>query len=103
MTAMTLPDPDPASACAQDLAPRSPLGFVKLPPRYATIVMPFFLSIIMTCVVSLISTLRSAGLETGFLSLWLGSWALSWVVAFPTLLLVLPLVRRATAAFVRGA
>jgi hypothetical protein len=30
----------------------------------------------------------------------MSSWALSWRVAFPTLLLVLPLVRQATAAIV---
>jgi hypothetical protein len=90
---MSQPTPDPV--------PRNPLGFAKLPARYATVVMPFFLSIIMTCVVSLISTLRGVGFEAGFFPLWFGSWALSWVVAFPTLLLVLPLVRRATAAFVR--
>ncbi len=89
---------DPTS----DPIPRSPLGFSKLPARYATVVMPFFLSFLMTCVVSLISTLRGAGFEAGFFPLWLGSWGLSWVVAFPTLLLVLPLVRRATGAFVRS-
>ncbi|MEI7514169.1 MAG: DUF2798 domain-containing protein [Betaproteobacteria bacterium] len=80
---------------------RSPFGLTKLPSRYATVVMPFFLSIIMTCVVSLISTLRGAGFGAGFFPLWLGSWGLSWVVAFPTLLLVLPLVRKATAAVVK--
>ncbi len=85
-----------------DSIPRNPLGIAKLPMRYAAVVMPFFLSIIMTCVVSLISTLRSAGFGPGFFPLWLGSWVLSWAVAFPTLLLVLPLVRRATAAFVRS-
>ena len=89
---MSQPTPDPI--------PRSPLGFAKLPARYATVVMPFFLSFLMTCVVSLISTLRGAGFEAGFFPLWFGSWALSWLVAYPTLLLVLPLVRRATAAFV---
>jgi len=95
MARMTTPPSDPI--------PRSPLGFAKLPARYATVVMPFFLSVIMTCVVSLISTLRGAGFGEGFFALWLGSWALSWVAAFPTLLMVLPLVRRATAAFVRSA
>jgi hypothetical protein len=69
--------------------------------RYAAAVMPFFLSIIMTCVVSLISTWRGAGLVPGFVSLWMGSWALSWVLAFPTLLIVLPLVRKLTFWFVQ--
>ena len=85
-----------------DQTQTSLFGFAKLPPRYAALVMPFFLSIIMTCVVSLISTLRGAGFDSGFFALWLGSWALSWLVAFPTLLLVLPLVKRATAAVVRS-
>ncbi len=94
MPRMTSSQTDPIS--------RSPLGFAKLPARYGVVVMPFFLSIIMTCVVSLISTLRGAGFGPGFFPLWLGSWALSWAVAFPTLLLVLPVVRRATGAFVRS-
>jgi hypothetical protein len=77
-----------------------PFGLPKLPARFAGVVLPFFLSIIMTCIISMVSTLRSAGLSPGVFQLWLGSWALSWVIAFPTLLLVLPLVRRATAAVV---
>jgi hypothetical protein len=30
----------------------------------------------------------------------LGAWGLSWMVAFPTLLLILPMVRRLTALLV---
>ena len=78
-----------------------PFGLPKLPAKYATVVMPLFLSIIMTCLISLVSTLRGVGWVPGFVSLWLGSWGLSWVIAFPVLLLVLPLVRKATAAVVR--
>lgn len=66
----------------------------KLPARYAPIVMPFVLSILMTAVVSVISTLRSLGATPAFLATWPGAWALSWLVAFPTLLVVLPMVRR---------
>ncbi|KQO26127.1 hypothetical protein ASF16_20260 [Acidovorax sp. Leaf78] len=72
----------------------------KLPARSATWVMPLLLSLLMTFIVSLISTLRVAGFTLDVLRLWMSSWALSWLVAFPTLLLVLPLVRRATAAIV---
>jgi Protein of unknown function (DUF2798) len=82
--------------------PRGPLGIPKLPATYARVVLPLFLSFIMTGVISLISTLRSAGFGVGFFPLWLGSWGLSWLVAFPTLMLVLPLVRRATAAIVQS-
>lgn len=78
-----------------------PLGLPKLPARYASIVMPLLLSVIMTCIISLVSTLRGVRLADGFLWLWLGSWGLSWLIAFPVLLLVLPLVRKATAALVQ--
>jgi hypothetical protein len=78
-----------------------PLGLPLLHTRYSSVVMPFCLSIIMTCVISLVSTLSGVGLVPGFFSLWLGSWALSWVIAFPTLLAVLPLVRKVTFAFVQ--
>ena len=80
---------------------KGPLGLTLLHTRYSAVVMPFFLSIIMTCVISLVSTLRGVGLVPGFLPLWLGSWALSWVIAFPTLLVVLPIVRKVTFVFVK--
>ncbi|MES2938616.1 MAG: DUF2798 domain-containing protein [Pseudomonadota bacterium] len=75
----------------------------RIPARFAGLVMPFFLSIIMTCVISLVSTLRGIGLPPDFVHVWLGAWGASWLVAFPTLLGVLPLVRRLTAAVVSGA
>ncbi len=65
--------------------------------------MPFLLSVLMTFIVSFISTLRGVGLAPDFISIWLGAWGMSWVVAFPTLLGVLPFVRRATAAIVDAA
>ncbi|MFO1105017.1 MAG: DUF2798 domain-containing protein [Amaricoccus sp.] len=66
----------------------------RLPARYATIVMPLILSILMTFVVSAIATLRNLGLDPSFLGHWMQAWGLSWLVAFPTLLCILPLVRR---------
>ena len=66
----------------------------KLPARYMSIVVPFLLSVKMTFIVSGISTLKSLGLATGFLSTWMSAWGLSWIVAFPVLLVMLPIVRR---------
>jgi hypothetical protein len=74
--------------------------FRRLPARYAGVVMPFFLSVLMTFVVSGISTLRALGPTREMLAVWPVSWGLSWLVAFPTLLLVLPLVRRLVALVV---
>lgn len=75
----------------------------KLPNRYTAIVLPFLLSIIMTFVVSMVSTLRSLGLEEFSLYVWMSAWAISWLIAFPTLLLVLPVVRKITAILVQPA
>ncbi|PPE68645.1 DUF2798 domain-containing protein [Caldimonas thermodepolymerans] len=77
-------------------------GIPKFPARFAPLVTAFLLSVLMTCIVSFISTLKGVGLSPQFVSQWMTAWGLSWVVAFPVLLLVLPVVRRATAALVRA-
>lgn len=73
----------------------------KLPTKAAALIMPFLLSIFMTFVVSLVSTLNALGLDSFSLTAWFAAWGLSWVIAFPTLLLVLPLVKTLTAYLVR--
>lgn len=83
--------------------PRPPLGIRKLPPRYAGVVMPFFLSVLMTAIVSMVSTLKGIGWGGNFFRVWLSAWGLSWLVAFPVLLMVLPAVRKLTALVVRTA
>jgi hypothetical protein len=72
----------------------------RLPAPYAPLVTAFLLSVIMTCVVSGIATLLSLGPTPDALWRWPQAWGFSWLVAFPTLLLVLPLVRRAVARIV---
>ena len=58
------------------------------------IVMPFFLSIMMSAIVSFIATLKVMGFSSDLLSHWLQAWGISWIVAFPVLFVVLPLVRK---------
>ncbi|CAI3117023.1 hypothetical protein MWMV8_MWMV8_03054 [Acinetobacter calcoaceticus] len=80
--------------------PKTLYNFKKLPSRYTAIVLPFLLSIIMTFIVSMVSTLRSLGLEQFSIHVWMSAWAISWLIAFPTLLLVFPVVRKITALLV---
>jgi hypothetical protein len=82
---------------------RFSLGSHRLPPRYAAFVMPLVLSILMSLIVSGVSTLKSLGMGAAFLSTWPVAWFLSWLVAFPTLLVVLPLVRRIVGLMVEPA
>ncbi|WP_343581302.1 DUF2798 domain-containing protein [Acinetobacter sp.] len=74
----------------------SSFRFKKIPNRYAAVVLPFFLSMIMTFIVSSISTIRSMGVEQFSTDIWLSAWGISWLIAFPVLLLVLPIVRKIT-------
>jgi Protein of unknown function (DUF2798) len=76
------------------------MTFKKLPPRYIGIVQPLIISIIMSCVVSGIATLRSIGLSDDFLHTWMTAWPMSWAVAFPVLLFVLPTARKIAHLFV---
>jgi hypothetical protein len=85
-----------------DTPPPTLFGLKKLPASSAKWVMPLLLSILMTCIVSLISTLRVVGPAPGFFAIWMSSWGWSWLFGFPVLLLILPLVRRVTAALVEA-
>jgi hypothetical protein len=72
----------------------------KLPARFNTVAMPFVLSIFMSCIVSLISSLRAYGFAEFSIATWMQAWGLSWALAFPSLFLVLPVVRKIVGAFV---
>jgi hypothetical protein len=50
--------------------------------------------------VSAVSTLKGLGLTPDFPTRWLSAWGLSWLIAFPVLLMILPLVRRIVGAVV---
>lgn len=71
---------------------------MKIPARFAPIVFGALLSAIMTGVVSAFVLLVTQGMHPGFVAQWLRSCAMTWPVAFPTVTLVAPLVRRAVGA-----
>jgi hypothetical protein len=62
--------------------------------------MPLTLSVMMTGVISFVVAALGFGFTAELLRRWPQSWGASWVVAFPTLLLVLPVVRRLVALMV---
>lgn len=79
----------------------APAKFRKLPARYFGLALPFVISIIMSCIVSGIATVHALGLDTPDLfERWMAAWGFSWVMAFPTLLVVMPAARRIVALFV---
>ncbi|MGI9500835.1 MAG: DUF2798 domain-containing protein, partial [Geminicoccaceae bacterium] len=62
-------------------------------PRYAPILFGFLLSGMMSFVVSGIATLRAIGAIEGFIGFWFSAWIPSWTAAFPTALIVAPIVQ----------
>ena len=83
--------------------PMPALKFKRLPARYAALLMPLILSLLMSAVVSFIATLKTVGMTAEVVGLWLDAWRISWLIAFPTLLIVLPFVRRIVALLVEPA
>lgn len=76
---------------------------LRLPARLAPVVMALQLSVLMTMVVSAVSTARGVGFGPSFAAVWLSAWGLSWLAAFPTLVVLLPIVRRITGWLCRPA
>ncbi|OTG96505.1 DUF2798 domain-containing protein [Acinetobacter sp. ANC 3832] len=72
----------------------------KLPAQYAGWIMPLFLSGLMSGTISLINMLMNLGFVDGIFSKWLSIWMFSWAIAYPTVLIFLPLVRRITGLIV---
>ena len=75
----------------------------RLPARYGALLMPFILSLLMSAIVSFIATVKNVGITDGLMLRWLEAWEISWLIAFPTLLVVLPLVRRIVGLLVEPA
>lgn len=71
---------------------------MKIPVRFAPVLFGALLSLIMTGVVSAFVLMVTQGLHPGFLAQWLKSCAMTWPVAFPTVTLVAPMVRKAVGA-----
>ena len=75
------------------------LAFIS--PKYQNIVFGFFMSLFMSCLMSLVITLINLGFVDNLVMIWIHAWFSAFVVAFPTVLTVIPVVRRVTMAFIR--
>ena len=62
--------------------------------NFAPLVFSFLLSILMSCLVSGVAILNTAGLGDGFSNLWMTAWFKSWIVASPAISILAPLTRR---------
>lgn len=68
-----------------------------IPQKYSPYVFSFYMSLLMSCIMSFVITLFNVGLVEDILWIWLQAWGFAWVVALPTVTLVVPVVRRLVA------
>lgn len=66
----------------------------KLPASSATFIVPMITAAIMTFLVTGISSWLNLEFDKAFFSKWMMSWGISWLIAFPTLLVSLPIVKK---------
>jgi hypothetical protein len=67
---------------------------MRLPARFAPIAFGGLLSLIMVTIVSAFVIASTRGLEANFMSQWARSCITTWPIAFPTVTLIAPWVRR---------
>lgn len=67
---------------------------MRIPAKFAPLLFGALLSAIMVAIVSAFVLLTTQGLHVGFGSQWLKSCLATWPIAFPTVTLVAPLVRK---------
>jgi len=70
---------------------------MRIPARYAPILFSALLSAIMVCIVSAFVLASSQGINSEFPAQWFKSCITTWPVAFPTVAIVAPWVRRIVA------
>jgi hypothetical protein len=70
---------------------------MRIPARYSPLLFSALLSAIMVCIVSAFVLTTSQGLHPGLPAQWLKSCLTTWPIAFPTVAIVAPWVRRVVA------
>ena len=70
-----------------------------IPGKYGPLLFSLILSGLMSLLVSGISTFRVTGTVSNFANLWSSAWLTAWLFAFPAVLLVTPLARKAVQFF----
>ncbi len=88
----------PSAAPLPNFHPSVPWrSLLKIPARYAPILFRAILSALMVTIVSAFVIATTQGLQPGFLSQWAKSCATTWPIAFVSVTLIAPVVRRIVA------
>jgi hypothetical protein len=64
-----------------------------IPARFAHLTFSFFLSGMMSFIITGVATLRAIGLSADVFHIWFTAWPVSWLIAFPAVTVVAPIAR----------
>ena len=67
---------------------------MKIPKSKAPLISMLLMVMIMTFVVVFVSTAFNHGLGDGFVFQWMRGWGIAFVIAFPTVLIIMPSIRK---------
>lgn len=76
---------------------------MKFNKKYSNLLFAFLMSILMAFLMSGVLTAIHLGFTPHFIVQWLHSFALAWPIAFPSILLITPVVRKAVAKLTKQA
>ena len=67
-------------------------GRAVISKKYKGLVFSFFMSLLMSCIMSLVVCYLNIGLVESFIWTWFKSWGISFMIAYPTIFVISPLV-----------
>jgi len=65
-----------------------------IPRKHHKIVFSFFMALLMSGIMSFVISVFNVGMVPNIITLWLKAWSFAFTIAFPTILIVSPLVHK---------
>lgn len=62
--------------------------------KHQHLVFAFFMALLMSCLMSFVISVFNVGFDENILTIWLKAWSFAFAVAFPSVMLVSPIVRK---------
>ena len=65
--------------------------------KHHKVVFSFFMALLMSGIMSFVISVFNVGLANNIVSIWLKAWSFAFIVAFPTIMVISPLVHKLVA------
>jgi hypothetical protein len=62
--------------------------------KHHKIVFSFFMALLMSCIMSFVISIFNVGMVANIITIWLQAWSFAFMVAFPTIMIISPIVHK---------